>query len=171
MENEEKQTKNYYNKIYKIDFIQNESNKNKNSINVIKEYKIPYNYELLGLLSEEENLFLMSFKEDNNPHLCIFDFSICQFIKSFKFHNEFVFPKLFVKIKFEKNMKNERFIICDENLNLTQYFYDKNSKDMIYYVKVIEAEKKMYHMPIKLIYLKQNMIILCTNNNCYLLSD
>ena len=174
-ENEENQTNNYYNKIYKIDFMQNENKENNNSLIIIKEYKIPYNCQLLGVLSEEENLFLMSLKKENdrqlNPHLCIFDFSICQFIKSFKFHNEFAYPKLFIKIKYDKNAKKEGFIISDENLNLTQYFYDKESKDLIYYVKVIEAEKKMYSMPIKLIYLRENIIILCTNNNYYILSE
>ena len=176
-DNEEKQIKNFYNKIYKIDYKQNinKEKENKYSIVVLKEYKIPYNYELLGVLSEEENLFLMSLKKEDensfNPHLCIFDFSICQFIKSFKFHNNFAYPKLFIKIKFEKNIKNEGFIVCDENLNLTQYFYDKDSKDMIYYVKIIEAKKKMYNMPLKLIYLEQNIIIFCNKNNYYLLSD
>ena len=83
-------------------------------------------------------------------------------------HNDFTYPKLFCKINY--GIK-DGFIICDENLNLTQYFYDKNSKDMIYYIKTIEVEKKLYNIPVKLVCLKNNIIIFCNKNNYYLLSD
>ena len=165
--------KNFHRIIYKIGKYKENQSNNKNNIIILKEYKIPSNYDLLGILSEEDNLFLMSFKSENeknfDPHICIFDFSICQYIKSFKFHNNFTYPKLFIKNHFES--KKDGFIICDENLNLTQYFYDKDLKDKIYYVKTVEAQKKMYNIPIKLISLKQSIFIFCNHNNYYIFSE
>ena len=163
---------NYFKIIFKIEFNKNKNNENNVDIVILKEYEIPLNYDFLGILSEEENLFLMSYKKENenlyDSYICIFDFSICQFVKSFKFHNIFTYPKLFSKIKYGIR---DGFIICDENLNLNQYFYDKNSKDMIYYVKTIEVGKKMYNIPVKLLCLRNNIIIFCNKNNYYLLSD
>lgn len=158
-------------KIYELK--QNESNsieKNKNNFIISKEYLIPKNYELLGSLSEEKNLLLMNYANNNIHLFCIFDFNICQFIKSFKIHNEFSCPKLFMKIKYDIKVNKTGIIICDENINLIQYFYDEENS-MIYFLKIIENRKKMFNIPVKLIYLKQNIIILCNKNNYFLLSE
>ena len=179
-ESEVQDKKNFYKKIYKYKFklnaIDNNTNNCNNCITILKEYSIPYNYELLGVLSEEDNLLLMSYKiqnenSNNISYLFIFDFNICQIIKSFKFHNNIACPKLFTKINFEHKIKKKWFVVCDENLNLHQYSYDKDSNDMIFYVKTIEATKKLYNIPIALLYLKPNIIIFCNNNNFYSLSD
>ena len=162
--------KNNYIKIFKI----SEKDENDESNIIIeKSYKIPKNYELLGCLSEEDNLLLMSYKINLinfEPLICVFDFRSCQFIKTFKFHN-FYCPKLFSKIHITPNFENNGFIICDENLNLIQYFYDKEAKDMIYYVKEIRTGKKMYNKPIKLMNLFNTTIILSSKNNYFILSD
>lgn len=160
-----------YCKLFKL--AQTDENGESNII-IEKSYIIPKNYELLGCLSEEDNLLLMCYKinEDNiEPLLCIFDFGIRQFIRTFKFHNSCYCPKLFSKIHYEQILGKDGFVICDENLNLIQYFYDKETKDMIYYVKEITTDKKMYNKPIKLMNLFNTTIILCNNNNYFILSD
>jgi len=163
--------KNSYCKIFKI--AQTDENGESNII-VEKSYKIPKNYEILGCLSEEDNLLLMSYKINVNnfePLICLFDLGSCQFIKTFKFHNSCYCPKLFSKMHFTPILDKEGFVICDENLNLIQYFYDKESKDMIYYVKEITTDKKMYNKPIKLMNLFNTTIILSSKNNYFILSD
>jgi len=163
--------KNSYSKIFKIS--QKDENGESNII-IEKSYKIPKNYELLGCLSEEDNLLLMSYQISLNnfePLICIFNFGKCQFIKTYKFHNSCYCPKLFSKIHATPNLEKYGFIICDENLNLIQYFYDKESKDMIYYVKEINTDKKMYNKPIKLINLFNTTIVLSSMNNYFILSD
>jgi hypothetical protein len=68
-------------------------------------------------------------------------------------------------------LEKDGFVICDENLNLIQYFYDKESKDMIYYVKEVNTDKKMFNIPIKLMNLFNTTIILSSKNNYFILSD
>ena len=163
--------KNTYSKIFKIS--QKDENGESNII-IEKSYKIPKNYELLGCLSEEDNLLLMSYKINLNnfePLICLFNFGSYQFIKTFKFHNSFYCPKLFSKIHTISTLEKDGFIICDENLNLIQYFYDKDSKDMIYYVKEISTDKKMNNKPIQLINLFNTIIVLSSMNNYFILSD
>ena len=172
-DNEDIGTKNVITKIYKYDFNFKKKD-NDNIIIISKEYSIPNNYELLGVLSEEDYLLLMSYKkanEDSNniSYLCIFDFNICQFIKSFIFHNS-ASPQALVKMGLEQKAKNIWFIICDENLSLHQYSYDKDNNDVIFYVKSVETTQKINNRPIKLLYLKPNIIIFCNNYNYYLLS-
>jgi hypothetical protein len=163
--------KNTYSKIFKIS--QKDENGESNII-IEKSYKIPKNYELLGCLSEEDNLLLMSYKINLNnfePLICLFNFGSYQFIKTFKFHNSCYCPKLFSKIHTISTLEKDGFIICDENLNLIRYFYDKDSKDMIYYVKEISTDKKMNNKPIQLINLFNTIIVLSSMNNYFILSD
>ena len=173
IQNENILNENYYQKIYKIGLKKLlKENEKLNDIIVLNEYKIPNNYELLGILSEEKNLLLMHYKkkdENYSPIIFIFDFNICQFIKSFKYQNNFVNPKLFSRIN--SKCGNFGFIICDENINLYQYLYDKDSPNNLYRVKVFETKTIMDNIPIKLICLEKSIIILCKKNIFYLLSE
>ena len=161
----------------KIIKLKNEDKSNSNDkkenfgLNIEKEYTFPKNYELLGSISEEENLFLLNYiKEEGDFEylFCIFDFNIEQYIYSFQFHNIWTNPKIFVKINYDFKFDKQGFVICNEDLDFIQYFYDKNYTNKIFYVNIIKAEKKMKDAPSKLLSVNKEIIMITKNNNYYL---
>ena len=165
---------NYKNENKELNEENNIKDKCNNYFQIKKEFVFSNNYELLGSISDEENLLLFNYKEQMKTNifeykLCIFNFNICQFIRSFKFHNIWSSPKLFAKIN-KMHLNNEfEFTICDEELNIFQYIYDKNYMNKIYYINDFQAEKRTKNKPTKLISLGKRVIILC-NNSYYIFS-
>ena len=147
-------------------------NKEDFGLNLEKEYTFPKNYELLGSISDEENLLLLNYiKEEGDFEylFCIFDFNIDQYIYSFHFHNIWTNPKLFVKLNYDFKIDLQGFVICNEDLDLTQYFYDKNYTNKFYYVNIIKAEKKSGgNDPSKLLNVGKEIIMMTKNNYYYI---
>ena len=134
-----------------------------------KEYILPNNYEILGILSEEENLILLHcVKEDSNNfgYLFIFDLNIFQFINMFKFHDVWADPKYFVNLN-----SNHEFIIFDEDLNMIQYLYDENYTNKIYYINIIKKDKILKSNPDIILALKDIFFMISNNNNYYILNN
>ena len=166
-------------KFVKIIKLKNEDKNNTNYkkenfyLNIEKEYTCPKNYELLGSISEEENLLLLNYIKEEGGYeylFCIFDFNINQYIYSFHFHNIWTNPKLFVKMNYDLKINKQGFVICNEDLDFIQYFYDKNYVNKIYYVNIVKAEKKEKDIPSKILNVDKE-IIMMTNNNTYYLSN
>ena len=160
-----------YIKIFYLSFNDKIKNNENNPITIEREYIFNNNYELLGELNDKLLLLNYNKKDNSECEFYIFDFSICQFIYSFKLHNIWYCPKLFIKINSDKLIDIKRFVICDENLNLFQYFYDNNYMNKIYYINnSIQIENKTKSKPSKFISLDNRIIILCNNNELYLLN-
>ena len=165
-------------KFIKIIKLKNEDKNNSNdkkenfSLNIEKEYTFPKNYKLLGSISDEENLLLLNYIKEEGEFFeylfCIFDFNIDQYICSFQFQNIWANPKIFVKMNYDFKIDKQGFVICNEDLDLIQYFYDKNYTNKIYYVNIIKAEKKMGNSPSKLLNVDKEIIMMTNNNNYYL---
>ena len=166
-----------YIKLFSLNF-NNDKNKQKiikdkdgNCLDIkkTKEYIFPNNYEILGILSEEKNLLLLHYiKEDSNnfAYLFIFDLNIFQFINIFKFHDVWTNPKYFVNIN-----SNQEFIIFDEDLNMTQYLYDENYTNKIYYINIIKKDKNLKSNPDIILGLKDIIIMISKHNNYYILNN
>ena len=151
----------------------NNPNTNKESYGLIieKEYTFTKNYELLGSISDEDNLFLLNYIKEEGDYenlVCIFDFNINQYVYSFKFHNIWENPKMFVKMKYDIKIGKQGFVISNENLEFIQYFYDKNYDNKIYYVNIVKAEKKSGKLPSKLLNVNKEVIMIIDNNSYYL---
>ena len=149
------------------------SNSNKENYGLIieKEYIFTKNYELLGSISDEDNLFLLNYikEEGNDEYLfCIFDFNINQYICSFHFNNSLSNPKIFVKMKYDIKIDKQGFVISNEDLEFIQYFYDKNYINKIYFVNILKAEKKSGSLPSKLANVNKEVIMITDNNSYYL---
>ena len=150
----------------------NQENKDDKKIyiqKIKKEFLFNKNYSLLGCISNEENLLLLNYYEEKNNsqnELLIFDFNICQFIYSFKFHDKWATPKICTISNYENSIE---FTVCDDDLNLIQYFYDKNYENKIYYINISKAEAKTNQKADKLIYLYKRILLICQNNDYYLL--
>ena len=99
-----------------------------------------------------------------------FIFLICQLINAFKFHNIWKTPILFSKMNYAKLFDKNGFIICDEEMNIIQYFYDKNYANKIYYICSSKAILKSDTKPFKLISLDNLIILLCNNNEYYIIN-
>ena len=151
----------------------NDLNTNKENYGLIieKEYIFTKNYELLGCISDEDNLFLLNYikEEENYEYLfCIFDFNINQYIYSFNFNNIGTNPKIFVKMKYDINIDKQGFVIINDDLEFIQYFYDKNYINKIYYVNSVKVEKKSGKLPSKLLNVDKEVIMITDNNSYYL---
>ena len=174
--NNEKKNNEYekFTKIIKLgDNDKTNSNTNQENYGLIieKEYIFTKNYEILGSISDEDNLFLINYIKEEGDYeylLCIFDFNINQYIFSFKFHNIWTNPKIFVKMKYDIKIDKQGFVISNEDLDFIQYFYDKNYSNKIYYVNIVKAEKKSGNLPSKLLNVDKEVIMITDNNSYYL---
>ena len=159
---------NHYNYEIKED---NDTKEIYNDLKIKKEYIFDSKFSLLGSISEEDNLLLLNYSENNNNIIenifYIFDFNICQFIKAFKYHNIWKAPILFEKINYHNLLNKKEFIICDEDMNIIQYIYDKNYANKIYYISSSKANEKLGRKPFKLICLNNLIILLCNNSEYY----
>ena len=175
-----RETINNYNeneKIIKLFYLSEDNTEKDNNnklLTIKKHFMFQNNYELLGSISDEDNLLLLfnSLKDKNNIfeyELYIFDFNICQFINCFKINNILSSPKLFVRMNNDAFNNINFFFICDEDLNLYQYFYDKNYINKICYINNEKTTKKGINKPTKLINLYKEIILLNNNNDYYLL--
>ena len=167
-------TKNEPNSNIGNDYYINENINNKKNLfqNInISRPKLNFNYKYkknknlhlaLGTgINRYNNIYFSGNDYGNNKELVI--------NRSFKFHNIWSSPKLFAKIN-KMHLNNEfEFTICDEELNIFQYIYDKNYMNKIYYINDFQAEKRTKNKPTKLISLGKRVIILC-NNSYYIFS-
>ena len=166
-------------KFVKIFLINNDNDKIKeenitknssNDIKIKKEYIFDKNFSLLGSISDDDNLLLLNYSENNNNInkieniLYIFDFNICQFINAFKFNNMWKQPKLFAKMDYENLLNRKGFIICDEELYVEQYFYDKNYVNKIFHTSRAIINLKTDKEPFKLISLNNSIFLICNNS-------
>ena len=71
-------------------------------------------------------------------------------------------------MNYDFKIDKQGFVICNEDLDFIQYFYDKNYTYKIYCVNIIKAEKKMGNSPSKLINVDKEIIMMTNNNNYYL---
>ena len=174
--NNEKKNNDYekFTKIIKLgNEDKNNSNTNKENYGLIieKEYIFTKSYELLGSISDEDNLLLLNYIKEEGDYeylLCIFDFNINQYIYSFNLHNIWANPKIFVKMKYDIKIDKQGFVISNEDLEFIQYFYDKNYINKIYYVNTVKAEKKSGKLPSKLLNVDKEVIMITDNNSYYL---
>ena len=153
--------------------LKNNSKKNDGLIKVKKEFTFGKNFNLLGSISNDDNLLLLNYIEDkkNSENIFyIFDFNIFQFVNVFKFHNIWRTPVLFEKKNYEILYDKNGFIICDEDLNIIQYFYDKNYQNKIYYINISKVKKRTDKKPVKFICLDNKIILLCHDSQYYLLN-
>ena len=111
-------------------------------LKIVKQYIFNKNYELLGVVSEQRNIFLLKFTSENNKKqydFYLFDFSINQFIYHYKlYNNTFIEPKLLIKITYNNIFDKQGFIILCKDLTIGQYFYDENYNNRIYRVNCIK---------------------------------
>jgi hypothetical protein len=71
-----------------------------------------------------------------------------------------------------ENMKDiQGFFIIDADINLTQYFYDKDYTNKIYYIKQIKSKNTFKREIDKYIILKGKMILFSNNSNYYTLDN
>ena len=155
--------------------LENTSKEDENEfIKIKKEYTFGKNFNLLGSISDDDNLLLLNYIEENHDSeniFYIFDFNICQFVNSFKFHNIWISPILFSKMNNYKLFDKNSFIICDENLNIIQYFYDKNYANKIYYINISKPKEESDKKAIKIISLDNKIILLCYDSEYYILNN
>ena len=159
-------------KYTKIIYLNTDNIQVENNNFIKKEYIFDKGYEVFGCLSKDENLLLVNYINDKNSKDCIiyiFDFNFFQFIYSFKFNSLSTLPKLFLKTECEYSLDKIEFILCDNELNIFQYFYDKNYSNQIYYLNKAIAEKKEQSTALKIINLDKKIMIVCENNRYYLL--
>ena len=146
------------------------------SIKIKKEFIFEKNYSLLGCISEKENLFLLNyFNNDINNKaeniFYIFNFNICQFVNTFKYHNDWITPILFAKLNNNNNLLDKKeFIICDKELNIIQYCYEKNYMNLIYYINTSKAIKKNDKRAVKVLILDKIIVLLCNDNEYYIIN-
>ena len=120
-----------------------------NNINfeITKEYIFNKNYQLVGCLSEESNLLLLNYFDGNKSQnskenlLSIFDYNISQFIYTFKLNNNLTCPKLLKLLNFNIFDDKLGFIIINNCLDITQYFYEEDYINKIYSVHTIKVEE------------------------------
>ena len=112
-------------------------------LNVIKEYKFNNNYEILGMLSEEKDLIMLKYTEDNKKEneYCIFDYNISQFLFYFKLHNTIIEPKILIKIDYNNIFDKQGFIILCKDFTIEQYFYDEDYNNKIYRINSINLSE------------------------------
>ena len=171
-EQKEKYIKIFYLNHYNIDIKEDKATKEIfNDLKIKKEYLFDSNFSLLGSISEEDNLLLLNYSENNNNIIenifYIFDFNICQFIKSFKYHNAWKTPILFERINYHNLLNQKEFIICDEDMSIIQYIYDKKYENKIYYISSSKAKERLERKPFKLICLNNLVILLCNNSEYF----
>ena len=176
-----KDKENQYEKYIKIIYLNNNNEINeKNStkdgcgINIKKEFMFDKNYSLLGCLSESDNLFLLNYcNNDINSKtqniFYIFDFNICQFVNCFKYHNEFIAPKFFALINNNNLFDKNQFIICEKNLTIIQYCYEKNYKNKIYHFNSSQVKQKNDKKVVKILSLDDIIFLLCYNSEYYII--
>ena len=163
--------KEIYTKLISINLESNENIKNvlnnedDCNLDIKNEYILPKNYQFLGNISEEDNLFLFNY----NNLFYIFDFNICQFTYIFNSHNKNTFPKYFVKYNYDFINDKEGFVIINEDFSLTQYFYDNLYTNKIYYINKLAIEQKINNSPNKMFSAKNKFIVFCNNNDYYML--
>ena len=162
--------------------------KNENAINedecfeIQKEYEFPKNYQFLGCVSDEKELFLLYYKEEDKINILesyfyIFDYNNFQYIKKFKLNDKWLSPKVFIKWDYNNVIDKLGYIIMDKNLKLIQCFFDENYSNYFYcinLVKIGEDEDKNKNKKnefYKLFKLDKRLIIYCKNNNYYLISN
>ena len=139
-----------------------------------KEFSFEKGFEVLGSLSKEENLLLINYINNTSSFtskLYIFDFNICQFTYSFIFHALFTLPKIYLKINFKYSLEKIQFILCDDELNLFQYYYSKDYSNKIYYQKRITPEKKVQSGILKILNLESQLMVVCKNSDYYILNN
>ncbi len=149
--------------------------KNKNTIedksdsllDIKNQYTLPKNYQLLGNISEEDNIFLFNY----NYLFFIFDFNICQFTYIFNCHNISTDPKYFVKYNYDFINNKEGFVIINEDFSFTQYFYDKLYANKIYYINKVTIDQKTNNSLNFIFSLKNKFIAFCNNNDYYMLNS
>ena len=182
--------RNYENKekFFKIVYLNLNNNKNKennkednnnNILDVKKEYIFSKKYELLGCISDEDNLFLINYTNEainNFEYLFyIFDFNICHFTYTFKFHNDWSNPKYFIKYNYDNINDKIGFVIIDYEYNFIQYFYEKDYINKIYYFNTIKIGKKIRNELNALNHFRslslKHKILLFYNNHYYILNN
>ena len=162
-----------FTKIFNFEVNDSENNKKNNYLKIKNEFIFKKDYEVIGCLSNKDNLLFINYNDKNKcfeGRIYIFNFNIYQFINCYNFHNVLNLPKLFIKISNNYFEDKNGFIICDNDLNLFQYFYDKNYTQKIYYINNSLPEKKVKCFPLKGISLDNKLILFCSNNNYYLLN-
>ena len=173
--------KEFYLKIIYLDNCEefNEENTTKDEFNVKikKEFMFEKNYSLLGCISNEDNLLLLNYLDDNSNHkldniLYIFDFNICQFVNAFRYHSESIQPLLFAELNNNYLYDKKEFIICDKDLSAIQYCYEKGYSKKIYYINssIAEDNNSNDKRAIKVLCLDNLIIILCNNSEYYILT-
>jgi hypothetical protein len=162
--------------------------KNENSINedecfeIQKEYAFPKNYQFLGCVSDEKELFLLYYKAEDKINILesyfyIFDYNNFQYIKSFKLNDKWLSPKVFIKWDYNNVIDKLGYIIMDKNLKLIQCFFDENYSNYFYCVNLVkigedeDKNKNKKNEFYKLFKLDKRLIIYCKNNNYYLISN
>ena len=170
----------FYVKIIYLDNCEefNEENTTKDEFNakIKKEFMFDKNYSLLGCISDEDNLLLLNYLDDNSNQkmdniLYIFDFNICQFVNAFRYHSESIQPLLFAQLNNNYLNDKKEFIICDKDLSVIQYCYEKEYRNKIYYINSSIAEdNNSDKRAIKILGLDNLIIILCHNSEYYALT-
>jgi hypothetical protein len=147
--------------------IKNDETENNCILDIKNEYIFPKNYQFLGNLSEESNLFLINY----NYFFCIFDFNICQFTHVFNSHNIETHPKYFIKYNYNSIIDKKGFVLMNEDFSFVQYFYNDDYENKIYYFNKVTAEKNKKKLPNNIQSLKNTIVVLCDHNNYYLLNN
>ena len=151
--------------------IKNDENGNENvnncALNIKNEYIFPKNYQFLGNISEESNLFLINY----NYFFCIFDFNNCQFTHVFTTHNIETQPKYFIQYNYNCIIDKKGFVLMNEDFSFVQYFYNDDYENKMYYFNKVTTEKKDKKLTKNILGLKNKIIVLYDRNNYYLLNN
>ena len=109
------------------------------------EYILTNKYQLVGCLSEEQNLLILNYINNKSNkieyQILIFDCNIKQFIYSFKLQDKLIEPKFLIKLDFYQINDKQGFIMLDKDFNILQYFYDAQFVNKIYYINEITSNE------------------------------
>ena len=67
-------------------------------------------------------------------------------------------------MNYENLLNRKGFIICDEEMYVEQYFYDKNYVNKIFHSSRAIIKLKTDEKPFKLISLNNSIILICNNS-------
>ena len=87
----------------------------------------------------------------------------------FKYHNEFIAPKFFALINNNNLFDKNQFIICEKNLTIIQYCYEKNYKNKIYHFNSSQVKQKNDKKVVKILSLDDIIFLLCYNSEYYII--
>ena len=172
-------SKDYYIKIlylYGDNYQQSEDNisskDNCNDLKIKKEFTFDKNFNLLGCISEKDNLLLIYVEDNKNEEnlFYIFDFNICQFVNVFKFQNLLISPILFAKMNCENMFDKNAFILCDNNLNYLQLLYEQNYENQIYNINSSKSNVKPEQQVERIIILDKKIFLFCNNGKYYIIN-